>query len=178
MSIEPGASIEWVAYEVCTALHKEAVTAVLSGGGAATIYAPEAHQTNDLDFIITLSAPDVPSAQAILDLGFERDGPAAMYLHPNIPFTLEFPLGPLAVGDEIITEWLTKEKDGLLLHIISPTDSVRDRLAAAIHWKDHNSLLQAAAIAKGNDVDLDVIERWCEREGGAVQFRMLKNYLP
>ncbi len=57
-----------------------------------------------------------------------------------------------------------------MLHVISPTDSVRDRLAAAIHYKDLSSAKQAAEIAKLHEVDLEVIKSWCEEEGGATVF--------
>ena len=47
-----------VAFAVCTALARAGVTAVLSGGGAATFYAPEAIQSYDLDFILEVYPKD------------------------------------------------------------------------------------------------------------------------
>lgn len=42
--IDRDSSLRDVAFEVCTALDRVGVTAVLSGGGAATLYAPHAIQ--------------------------------------------------------------------------------------------------------------------------------------
>lgn len=43
-----------VAFAVGTALERAGITAVLTGGSAATFYAPDAYQSSDLDFLITL----------------------------------------------------------------------------------------------------------------------------
>ena len=40
-----------VAFAVCTALHTNGGVAVLTGGSAATYYAPDAYQSRDLDFL-------------------------------------------------------------------------------------------------------------------------------
>jgi len=170
MSIRPGMSIVEVAFEVGTALAEDGVTAVLSGGGAAATYAPEAHQTQDLDFILQSARAKV---DPVIGLGFRSRGRSGMYEHPDIPFTLEFPAGPLAVGDEVIREWITLQDAGRQLNILSPTDCVRGRLAAAIHWRDEKSIDQALAVAKLHPVDLAKIELWCEGEGGRDVFASL-----
>ncbi len=173
MSIGPMSTLVDLAYEVCTALDLNGITAVLSGGGAATVYAPDAYQSRDLDFILQLSATDgLPNDQPLRDIGFNQRDRSGIYSHALVVFTLEFPPGPLAIGAEIITQWQTLHREETaLLHIITPTDSVRDRLAAAIHWNDFMSIRQAVAVAARHEVDLNVIESWCDSEGGARQFR-------
>ena len=81
-------------------MHRADVTAVLSGGGAATLYAPKAHQTRDLDFILH-SAVSMPEAKPVFDLGFSETKSRGVYAHPDLYFTVEFLPGPLAVGDAV-----------------------------------------------------------------------------
>jgi hypothetical protein len=167
MSIRADMSIVEVAFEVGTALAEAGATAVLSGGGAAATYAPEAYQTQDLDFILQSARAKV---DPVIGLGFRSRGRSGMYEHPDIPFTLEFPAGPLAVGDDVIREWSTLRDGDLQLNILSPTDCVRDRLAAAIHWRDEKSINQALAVAKLHPVDLAKVGVWCQTEGGEEVF--------
>ena len=107
-------------------------------------------------------------AQVLEGLGYVLTG--QQYAHPANPFTLDFPPGPLMVGDDVITEWDTWEEGDQLLHIISPTDSVRDRLAAYLHWNDATSLEVALAVARQQTIDMNVIEAWCKREGRPERF--------
>ncbi len=168
-----GHTIEDVAYLVCTALRDAEVTAVLSGGGAATVYAPRAHETDDLDFVLPF-AVSMPDAGSILELGFAETKSRGIYGHPDLPFALEFLPGPLAVGGTVLTTWDTWEKDGLTLHIITALDCVRDRMAAAIHWHDLNSAKQAAAVAQERTIDIAALRDWCLEEGGSVAFSVFE----
>ncbi|WP_025229693.1 hypothetical protein [Fimbriimonas ginsengisoli] len=176
MTIEPLDSVEDIAFKVCPAMHKAGVTVVLSGGGAATIYAPNAHQTRDLDFVLPF-AISAPSASPIAALGFFATKSRGIYGHPNTAYTLEFLDGPLAVGDDVVVRWETRRKGGVILHLISATDCVRDRLAAAIHWNDLNSARQAAEVAKLHSVDLALVQTWCVREGGGEKFELFLRML-
>lgn len=76
---------------MCTALHHAGFTVVLTGGSAAAFYAPEAYQSKDLDFVITLKG--TAGEAALRSLGYERKGD--FYVHETSPFSLDFPLGPL-----------------------------------------------------------------------------------
>lgn len=167
--ITKSSSMRDVAFEVCTALHGAGSTAVLSGGGAATLYAPEIVQSYDLDFIVSFrGAPGKP----LLDLGFEvRNG---IYRHPDSAFLVEFPPGPLAIGDEIITTWSTLRDGNHLLHMLNPTDCVRDRSM----WfyvpraTDFSALEQALGVARSQEVDLDLIRDWSIRVGASERFEI------
>jgi hypothetical protein len=117
-----------VAFAVCTALDRAGVTAVLTGGSAATVYAPAANQSSDVDFIITFGG-DGSGDDALTALGYLAKNGA--YVHAESPFPIEFPPGPLMVGGDNIVNWSTlRDEFGQLLHILTPTDSCRDRLAA------------------------------------------------
>lgn len=171
MSIVHGSSLAEIAFEVCTALDAAGITAVLTGGGAATVHAPEAIQSYDLDFILQFMAASFPpDEQPLIDLGFFRKVRSAMYRHLETRLTVEFPPGPLAVGDDLITQWQTLRRNDRVLYVLSPTDSVRDRLAATIHYRDSSSLEQAVSVARLHDIDLPLVEAWCAREGGSAQF--------
>ena len=55
--------------------------------------------------------------------------------------------------------------------LLSPTDCVKDRLAAFYHWKDQQSLEQAVLVARTNEIDLGEVERWSRKEKALPQFR-------
>jgi hypothetical protein len=167
-----GSSFEEIAFEVCSALDAAGVLVVLSGGGAASIYAPRAHVTQDLDFVLARELFGVPNDAPLRELGFVMSRARGIYEHPDIPYTLEILEGPLAVGEETLAVWETRRKGDLVLHIVRPIDSVKDRLAAAIHFKDLNSARQAAEIAKLHAIDLDAVRDWCESEGGSNAFAL------
>lgn len=174
--IGPATTLRELAFIVCSTLDADGNTAILSGGGAATVYAPEAYQSRDLDFIFQYwSTTDRISAEPLLDLGFIKDG--ASYSHPSTHLTVEFPTGPLAIGRELITSWDTLREGELLLHILSPTYCTRDRLAWFLFNNDFSSLEQALAVASSHPVDLGVIEQWCIAEGEHMKFRAFADRL-
>ncbi|MBX7131087.1 MAG: hypothetical protein K1X67_00260 [Fimbriimonadaceae bacterium] len=176
MTIGPTTTLRELAFIVCSALHRAGTTAILSGGGAATVYAPEAYQSRDLDFIFEFwSTTDVPSAQPLLDLGFVLDGQS--YAHPSTHLTVEFPTGPLAIGEELITTWDTLREGDRLLHILTATDCVRDRLAWFLFYRDFSALEQALAVASRHPVDLALIERWCIGSGESGKFQIFADRL-
>jgi len=170
-------SLVEVAFAVCSALHRAGVTAVLSGGGAATFYAPEAIQSFDLDFILEVYPRDGDPGHVLVDLGFENVGHD--YVHKLSRYQLEFPRGPLAVGDDLIRSWNTVTDGDLLLHVISATDSCRDRLAAFYHFQDRSALEQALAVAAAvnTDLDLEKIRAWSKRESMSEPFAVFERLL-
>ena len=161
-----------VAFAVCTALNECDVTGVLAGGSAATYYAPRAYQSRDLDFIITLAIPSdrKRAGAAILDLGYRLVNQT--YVHKSNPFTVEFPPGPLAIGDDLIERWNTVRRRKEILHVITPTDCVRDRLLwFYLQPTDRSSLQAAIGVAKRQAIDLKAIETWSKRDGFDDKYR-------
>ncbi len=57
-----------------------------------------------------------------------------------------------------------------VLRIITPTDSVKDRLASYYHWKDERSLEQAILVASKHKVDFDSIRKWSILENSEEKF--------
>ncbi|MCC6337218.1 MAG: hypothetical protein IT380_24890 [Myxococcales bacterium] len=170
--IGPTSSLADVAFAVCTALERNGYRAVLTGGSAATYYAPDAYQSGDLDFVLTLRG--TRGEAALTSLGFVRKGD--FYRHPGTHFLLEFPNGPLAVGEDLIQSWSTDHRGDEVLYVLSPTDSCRDRLASFLFWNDFSGLEQALAVfrARKAEVQLDVIGAWCRREGHNRKFELFE----
>ena len=108
MSISPDTPLREVAFVVCTALEHVGVTAVLTGGAAATIWSGDLYQSHDCDFVIQFHDTNAPAEAVLLELGYVESG--GVYRHRESLFTLEFPPGPLSVGDEILTHWDRSEE--------------------------------------------------------------------
>lgn len=164
-----------VAFAVCTALHHAGFVAVLTGGSAATFYAPEAYQSLDIDFVLTFSGKD--GEAALTALGFSRKGD--FYVHTASRYPLEFPPGPLAIGEDLVTAWRTERRGEQLLHVLSPQDSCRDRLASFLFWNDLSGLEQALHVhrARPAEVDVDALRDWCRREGQVQKFELYEQRL-
>ena len=166
MPITARSNLTDVCFEVCTALDRIGITAVLTGGSAATFYAPEAYQSRDADFIVTLRANG--GAEALADLGYSVRG--GTYEHAENPYTLEFPRGPLAVGDDLIETWETIRRGGQTLYVLSRTDSVRDRLMWFYTDNDLSALRAAVGVTGSGPVDHELIREWSTREGFVTEY--------
>ena len=176
MTITAKSTLVDVAFEVCTALDKVGVTAVLTGGSAATYYAPSAYQSADLDFIITFRG-DEDGALALRELGFAQEND--YYRHSSSSFPLEFPPGPLMIGDDRIDKWNTDRRNDQLVHVLAPIDSCRDRLAALLYWDDFSGLEQAlaVAVAQREHISMPTIRKWCKGENAEDKFELFASRL-
>jgi len=103
------------------------------------------------------------------ELDFTRQG--GQYTHPACTFFVEFPPGPLAIGDDDLVEPIEIRVGNVRVLTLSATDSCRDRLAAFYHWDDFQSLRVAAAIARRQPVNLRAIRRWSIKEGQTEAFQ-------
>jgi len=54
--------------------------------------------------------------------------------------------------------------------LLTPTDSVKDRLAAYYHWNDPQALEQALMVAEAQRINLREVRRWSEEEGHAEKY--------
>lgn len=168
MSITTRSTLAEVAAAVAGALRRAGIAAVLTGGACATFHSGGAYQSTDLDFVIRGRGPRRSLDAAMSAVGFVRHGDR--YEHPRSVFFVEFPRGPLAIGDDFnITPIDLKLRAGSVL-ALSPTDACRDRLAAFFHWSDRQSLRVAVEIARRRRVNLDLIRRWSRRESHLAKF--------
>jgi len=74
------------------------------------------------------------------------------------------------VGSEPVKKIATVRTKYGSLKLLSPTDCIKDRLAAYYHWDDPQSLEQALMVAKRCRIDLREIERWSKVEGKEEKF--------
>ena len=161
-------SIGELAAFVCTHLMDNGIEVVLSGGACVSIYTKNRYQSYDLDFIENVSARRKKIKEVLQKIGFIEEH--RYFKNPETEFFLEFPPGPLSIGDEPVRETVEKEFSTGLLRLISPTDCIKDRLAAYYHWNDRQSLDQAILVALECEIDLEEIERWSMKEGRSNEF--------
>lgn len=79
-------------------LLKAGITTTLSGGGCVAIWSEGKYVSRDLDFIEEGPVPRRKLKAALTDLGFVEKH--RYFVHPDTEFFIEFPTGPLTVGDE------------------------------------------------------------------------------
>ncbi len=144
------------------------IEVVLSGGSCVTIYSAGKYVSMDLDFIDTRFATQREIKEAMSEIGFIPEN--RYFKHPETDLLVEFPSGPPAVGKEPIGPINEIEFSTGVLWILSPTDCVKDRLAAYYHWNDLQSLDQALLVAQSNNVDMKEIQRWSKAEGKSEAF--------
>jgi hypothetical protein len=160
---------------VCTHLEKNGINVVLSGGACVSLFTENEYQSFDLDFIENVVTSRKRIREVLQKIGFIEEH--RYYKHPDTDFFLEFPPGPLSIGDEPVREIMEKEFSTGVLRLLSPTDCVKDRLAAYYHWNDRQSLQQATLVARTCAIDLDEIERWSIKEGKSREFSDIRERL-
>lgn len=149
-------------------LRSKGVETVLVGGACISIYSANEYSSFDLDFIITGSSTRKTVRDALNEINFTEEN--RYFVNPHTPFFVEFPSGPLAIGDEPPSAISTLRFSTGNLRLLSPTDSVKDRLAAFYHWKDQQSLEQAILVARDHVIDVVEVGRWSAHEGFAEVF--------
>lgn len=160
--IKDMSQVELAAY-VQDALQAEGIQVVLSGGSVVSFYSSNKYVSKDLDLINT-SFSKRSKIKAVMDrLGFHEQG--RYFNHPETTFFIEFPDGPLSVGEEPVKEISEFELSTGTLKVLSPTDCVKDRLCAFYFWNDLQGLEQAVLVTKSQQVDLKEIRRWSKVEG-------------
>lgn len=144
------------------------IKVVLSGGACVSIYSANQYRSDDLDFIESGSVTRKALKQALGEIGFMEKN--RYFQRSDTRFFLEFPPGPLAVGREPVKEAAQKRYSTGTLRLLSPTDCVKDRLAAYFHWRDLQSLEQALLVCARNPVDLREVRQWAKNEGMAAEY--------
>ena len=93
--------VELAAY-VQDSLQTEGIQVVLSGGSAVSFYSSNQFVSKDLDLINTNFARRSKIKTVMEQLGFTEKG--RYFIHPETTFFVEFPDGPLSVGEEPVKE--------------------------------------------------------------------------
>ncbi len=87
------------------------------------------------------------------EIGFHEHG--RYFAHPDTKHIIEFPPGPLSVGQEPVKQIKKIKLTTGILRVISPTDCVKDRLAGFYFWGDQQSLTQAILVSRNNRINLE-----------------------
>lgn len=159
-------------------LEGEGIHSVLVGGAVVAIYTEGLYRSGDLDLI-----PDdlgrTRLVEALANIGFSPTK-SRYFKHPDCPHLfLEFPRGPVEIGEQYPVVPDEIAVSGRTLRLLSPTDSVKDRLAGYIHWKSRANFDQAVLICERQNgrVDFDAVKAWCLAEGGTQAFEELARKL-
>lgn len=166
-TITSDSTLEDVAAIVSSALERAGIPATLSGGAAVSIYSDNEYQSKDLDFVTAATVAEI--SPVLSELGFVHTGVPRLsqFSHPMIDWFVEFPPTPISFGHLHVTH----EQCGVIdlpagqLRIVTPTQSVMDRLAAAIAWNDAQSREQAVLVASNQEIDWDELQMWFKNEG-------------
>jgi len=165
--ITPKSTLRDVAAIVSSSLEQAGIAATLSGGAAVSIYSDNQYQSKDLDFVTAAMLADV--SPVLGALGFVHMGVPRMsqFSHPLVEWYVEFPPTPISFGHLYVTheQCAIIELPAGRLRIVTPTQSVMDRLAAAIAWNDAQSREQAILVAANQEIDWEELRRWYANEG-------------
>jgi hypothetical protein len=146
---------------ITKAFEENKIHAVLVGGAVVSIYTDNEYESKDLDFISPAEHRII--TKIMEDLGFENVG--KNFFHKNTSFSVEFPSGPIGIGDRVPVKPEGKIKVGKV-HVIllSPTQSVMDRLAWFYFNNDRQCLDQAVMITLKQPVKINEIKKWSSEE--------------
>ena len=153
-------SLKELAGLICSALKKHGIETVLTGGACVTIYSGNKYQSLDLDFVtasVEYNAKNILAAMKKLGFGKAAEG---FFMRKDCPYIVELIPPPLAIGGEPVKKTSIIHTRGGFLRLLSPTDCVKDRLAAYYHWNDPQSLEQAIMVAQKHTIDLREVKRW------------------
>ncbi|MCF7794638.1 MAG: hypothetical protein K9N09_11845 [Candidatus Cloacimonetes bacterium] len=153
---------------ICSHLQKYGIEITLTGGSCVTIYSQNQYVSMDLDFVETYYTKRNELKKHLKEIGFIEKN--RYFKHPETELFIEFPPGPLAVGEEAIKEIEIIKTAVGELRIISPTECVKDRLASFYFWNDRQCLNQAVMVAKHNKINLSEVKRWSTKEGETEKF--------
>lgn len=162
-----GLSLKDFAITISDYLYKNGIETVLTGGACVTIYTNNKYKSYDLDLVLISIDKQKKARQLLKDIGFYEE--ERYFKHNETDYFIDFMSPPLSVGEEPVKEISEIKKGRSTLKLLSPTDCVKDRLAAFYHWNDRQGLEQAILVSIDNNVDLKEIERWSKNEGMNVQ---------
>lgn len=151
-------------------LRKHKIPVTLSGGAAVAIYTANQYVSADIDLVEDTYADRNRIRTAMEEIGFREKN--RYFIHPDTRHIIEFPPGPLSVGDEPIKRIREIRYATGILRVISPSDCVKDRLAAYYFWEDRQSLNQAVLVAVHNRINISEIRNWSQAEGNSEGFEI------
>ena len=142
------------------------IPAVLVGGTVVEFYTARGDTTADIDMVIPpLERKEIETVME--ELGLVRAGDYRHWSHPQIPFPVEFPPGPLQIGHLVVGELNEIEIEGTKLKILKVEDILLDRMVMAQEWDDLQAHVQAEMLmyAHYDEMDWPYIHRQASQIG-------------
>lgn len=156
-------SQEELAAFIQTKLREHGIYMVESGGAVVAIYTDGKYVSANIDLVVEGFASDRKIESLMSLIGFNKFG--RLYESLETELFIDFVAPPLSVGREPVKEIHELRLATGLLHLLSPTDCVKDRLVAYYYFNDRQALEQAVLVAQARIVDLAEVQRWSEAEG-------------
>jgi hypothetical protein len=170
-------SMEELAAFVCEALENEGIETVLSGGCCVELYSKGRYTSDDIDLIDRFNGGHRKIKEVMQKIGFEEYKMKRYFVHKDTELFIEFPRGPLGVGDTPVKDVALRKTETGTLKLLTATDCIKDRLSAYYHWDDNQSLDQAVWVAQENDFDIHAVKLWSENEKMMKKFEDFKKAL-
>lgn len=167
-----GIPITELAAIVAEHLQQQDIDVVLVGGLAVEIYTHNLYLTKDIDMVNTNYRQPQTLHKAMAELGFNKQG--RVYVNTTTDITVEFPPGPLSVGDELIRMTTVVPTAHGSIPILRVEDVIKDRLAAFIHWGDRQSLVQATAILLTHQLTPAAFQDFCINQKAHTEYQLLE----
>ncbi len=163
-------TLEKLAAIVSKKLRDHHIDSILVGGACVSIYSHNRYQSYDLDYVTYEDMKKV--AFALNELGFRKNG--KYFSHPDCEYFVEFVSPPVSIGDEPVHHFEHHQTPLGIIKMLTPTDSVKDRLAGFYHWNDRQSLDQAITLCKevSQNIDIQEIKRWSNKENHSHKFEL------
>jgi hypothetical protein len=156
-------------------LQTKGISVILSGGAAVAIYTENKYVSADIDLVNVNFVDRKKIVEAMKEINFIEEN--RYFIHPDTKHIVEFPPGPLSVGDEPVKRIIEIKFSTGLLRVISETDCVKDRLAAYYFWNDQQSLAQAILVAKSARINMSEIKRWSQTTRNMNRYKTFQESL-
>ena len=121
------AGIKELAAIISSHLRKKGIEAILVRGACVSLYSDNSYVSYDIDMITSSSMKKI--IPVLKELGFQNTG-GRLFENPQCRFLIDFPAPPVSIGDEPILKFNSLKTQYGLIRLLTPTDCVKDRLAA------------------------------------------------
>lgn len=160
-------NMEELSSYVCSQLEKRDIKVILSGGSCMELYTNALYSSYDIDFVMKHSHSTKQIENAMLDIGFTIDG--KYYVLDDSDFYIEVLNPPIAVGDQFLNEFASRDTKVGTLKLLTATDCIKDRLCGCYLHNDKHCFEHALAVAHKNKIDIDDLKLWAKNEDKSIQ---------
>ncbi|MFH1073792.1 MAG: hypothetical protein V1752_01775 [Candidatus Firestonebacteria bacterium] len=161
--------VKYVAAVVQKTLGKYGIDSTIVGGSCVEIYSNNKYTSGDIDIVSDYSLDEIGSA--LKEIGFKRKDKTRFFERKDCEYFLDFVQPPLAIGNAPVKQLSNIRTKKGLIKLLTPTDCVKDRLAAYFYWDDKQSLEQALLVSKTETLDYKSIESWAKGESNLKKYK-------